>query len=237
MKRGLLTSCSETEEDEEDQYRDWFCDTTIALATAALNGVDIQPQQVPPRIQQCWHDHILDTQNYWTGCLESYSGHYLHCHWSESDASICFAERHDTSCGPDELISQEELRKCKHMSPAEFFALETSHPWMRRTMATAKHIGRDQLLEEYGRLMELLLDPITRPDMVPPRLLDELWHDHILHSRSYFSFCIRTNRGKYLHHVPAAGELSLQPTLRAYKARFGHAPPGLELMSIKSQNL
>lgn len=79
--------------------------------------------------------------------------------------------------------------------------------------------------KEYGRLLELLLDPITRAIVVPPPILDALWHDRILHSCSYFAFYAAKNNGKYLHHVAATAKLPLQPTLRAYASRFGQKAP------------
>lgn len=204
---------------QDEEFQSWFDNVT------AKSGFDPKPEQVckkvfiaPAHVQKVWHERILNTQQYWRECLASPAGRYIHCLWDEQDALMCRAE---PSVGPGDF---SKLQK-GNMSPSEFFAFEGRQPWMRRTLMSTKCIGRTMLVEEYARLMELLLDPITRIAVVPPPILDALWHDHILYSCSYFAFCAATNKGKYLHHVTAAAKLPLQPTLRAYALRFGHEAP------------
>ena len=38
---------------------------------------------------------------------------------------------------------------------------------------------------------------------VPSKMIDEMWHAHILSTREYFAFCDRHNDGDYLHHDPS----------------------------------
>ena len=55
-------------------------------------------------------------------------------------------------------------------------------------------------VSEYKRFLELkILYPMTR--LSPTRLMDEIWHSHILDTRQYHADCIRIF-GKYLHHSP-----------------------------------
>ncbi len=59
--------------------------------------------------------------------------------------------------------------------------------------------------------------------MVPPKLVDEVWHAHITFTRQYFLDCDLLF-GEYLHHSPdLADSVSSfeQVTLPAYQAEFG----------------
>lgn len=42
-----------------------------------------------------------------------------------------------------------------------------------------------------------------RPVAMPSQVADDLWHEFILHTRSYEQFCARAF-GRFLHHTPAA---------------------------------
>jgi hypothetical protein len=58
-------------------------------------------------------------------------------------------------------------------------------------------------------------------------LVDEVWHEHILHTREYAEFCCRA-LGNFLHHVPN-GDMdsggSSEITQRKIRDRFGRSNP------------
>jgi len=66
--------------------------------------------------------------------------------------------------------------------------------------------------------------------IVPPKIVDEFWHQHILDTRKYAEDC-KILFGRFLHHFPYFGmngeedEMALedagQSTLELYKSHFG----------------
>ena len=83
-------------------------------------------------------------------------------------------------------------------------------------------------LGEYRRFLGLLMrgeGPLT-----PSKLVDEIWHQHILDSRNYSSFCLRI-AGRYLHHDPSYGkprrshERCSERAKFVYKKHLGCDPP------------
>ena len=63
----------------------------------------------------------------------------------------------------------------------------------------------ESLIVEYLRFMAI---KIREKDAVvfgaaPSKMIDEMWHAHILSTREYFAFCDRHNDGGYLHHDPS----------------------------------
>ncbi len=87
--------------------------------------------------------------------------------------------------------------------------------------------------QEYRRYLALRL---AHPDedIVPCKLVDELWHAHILDTLAYHEDCDRIF-GRYLHHFPyfgMRGEQDAQDlldaydsTLERYRVAFGEPPP------------
>lgn len=63
--------------------------------------------------------------------------------------------------------------------------------------------------------------------LVPGKLVDEVWHDHILHTKQYAEDCQRI-LGKYMHHSPSTNEdgENINPTFDLYESTFGMKPPG-----------
>jgi hypothetical protein len=86
----------------------------------------------------------------------------------------------------------------------------------------------DAAVNEYIRFLEL---HVAHPDVtiVPGKVVDKVWHDHILHTREYTAFC-EAAFGAYLHHEPldlsqTNKAMDMAPTLKLYAERFGHIPP------------
>jgi hypothetical protein len=67
--------------------------------------------------------------------------------------------------------------------------------------------------------------------VTPSKLVDELWHAHILRSPAYFQFCLQhAPGGRYVHHEPHFDkphnyhEPGFAETVKAYAAQFGCPP-------------
>jgi hypothetical protein len=93
-------------------------------------------------------------------------------------------------------------------------------------------------VNEYYRFLQLHAK-YPNKSIVPGKAIDEIWHDHILHTQSYMDFCTK-NFGYYLHHQPdiqteLAGTNTsdnltlsitcLKHTLELYKNTFGYEAP------------
>ncbi|WP_018939046.1 MULTISPECIES: hypothetical protein [unclassified Thioalkalivibrio] len=86
--------------------------------------------------------------------------------------------------------------------------------------------------QEYRRFLTLcLLEPHL--DVVPSRLVDEFWHNHILDTMAYQDDCQKVFGG-YLHHYPYLGlgsaaarrdlDAAFSRTVSAYETHFGPYP-------------
>ena len=62
--------------------------------------------------------------------------------------------------------------------------------------------------------------------LVPGPLVDEVWHDHILHTEQYMEDC-QNLFGKYMHHAPSTteGPEDISETFHLYSSTFGMEPP------------
>jgi hypothetical protein len=92
----------------------------------------------------------------------------------------------------------------------------------------------DLMEGEYRRFLALR---IAHPDaeIVPCRLVDEMWHRHILDTRAYAADCDRIFGG-FLHHFPYFGlrgeadalalDGAYDDTLELYRAAFGEPADG-----------
>lgn len=92
----------------------------------------------------------------------------------------------------------------------------------------------DLMEAEYRKFLALhLAHPDT--DIVPCKLVDEIWHQHILDTRAYHEDC-EVIFGGYLHHFPYFGMRSdddaraladaYADTIARYRAAFGEPPEG-----------
>ena len=92
----------------------------------------------------------------------------------------------------------------------------------------------DSMEREYRRYLALQL-AFPEATIVPCRIVDELWHQHILDTRAYAVDCERLF-GSFLHHYPYFGmrdeaeaeELrdAYADTLERYRVAFGEPPAG-----------
>lgn len=56
--------------------------------------------------------------------------------------------------------------------------------------------------------------------LCPPKIVDALWHAHILHTKTYAAFCQR-NFGRFIHHTPGLGSAAnYAETVKAYLKVF-----------------
>jgi hypothetical protein len=82
---------------------------------------------------------------------------------------------------------------------------------------------------EYKKFLRMMVDS-HRAWFTPSKLVDELWHRHILDTVAYCNFCRRVN-GAYLHHTPHYGkphtfhDPGFKATLQAYEDKYERAPP------------
>ena len=81
-------------------------------------------------------------------------------------------------------------------------------------------------VDEYRRFVEMTI--FSQGRCVPSRVVDEVWHAHILHSKDYVAFSNALGVG-YLHHTPAKQQDQniadqYADTLQFYFERFGKQP-------------
>jgi hypothetical protein len=99
---------------------------------------------------------------------------------------------------------------------------------IRVALAIDRAAASDAILE-YLRFAYLAW--ISPTGATPSKAVDEVWHAHLLFTRSYGNFCLET-RGQLLHHEPGEGVVdeahfrdAYRTTLDLYRAEFGE-PPG-----------
>lgn len=88
----------------------------------------------------------------------------------------------------------------------------------------------DNIVNEYFKFLNLSrVYPNAR--LVPSQRVDEVWHDHILHTKQYIEAC-DVLFGKYLHHMPHETEHDsdkgyddYQETLNLYRSVYGYDAP------------
>lgn len=85
----------------------------------------------------------------------------------------------------------------------------------------------DAAVNEYGKFLYLHKH---NPNgvIVPGKVVDKVWHDHILHTRDYIAFC-KEEFGDYLNHDPKDASNDkmndMKPTVDLYIKTFGYEPP------------
>jgi hypothetical protein len=75
-----------------------------------------------------------------------------------------------------------------------------------------------------GELVKFLrLCADSTVSLAPSEVVDDLWHEFILHTRDYAHFCANV-LGTFVHHVPSATHdpTRYQRTLERMNARFGN---------------
>lgn len=80
----------------------------------------------------------------------------------------------------------------------------------------------DTIIKKYRNFLRLLTVPGVIA--VPTKEVDEVWHTHILDTRSYANDCQRVF-GRFIHHMPymetSALDTSWKDTCKNYKKMFG----------------
>jgi len=86
-------------------------------------------------------------------------------------------------------------------------------------------------IKEYRRMLQLIQQHPDQP-VVPSKIVDLVWHEHILDTAQYKRDCLRMF-GRYIHHNPSFGGEQEKSTLveqqlqmfKLYKQTFDIAPP------------
>jgi hypothetical protein len=92
-------------------------------------------------------------------------------------------------------------------------------------VAMRRQLSEDEARSAAGQLM-IFLDLCATSDapLAPSQIVDELWHEFILHTREYGRFC-ETVLGRFVHHVPAVqpDPVTYTRTLKRINEKYG--PP------------
>lgn len=85
----------------------------------------------------------------------------------------------------------------------------------------------DGAVDEYYKFL-VLTTTFPNITIVPGKVVDKVWHDHILHTKEYTNFCKKYLSG-YLHHTPkdisSNDEIKFEDTEAKYVELFGRKPP------------
>lgn len=87
----------------------------------------------------------------------------------------------------------------------------------------------EEIIRKYKNFL-ILRCLYPKKTLVPTRDIDVVWHEHILHTKTYMKDC-QEIFGKYLHHTPSSGsekEIKLLEeayinTSRLYRKHFGES--------------
>ncbi|TAF32145.1 MAG: hypothetical protein EAZ57_09905 [Cytophagales bacterium] len=87
-------------------------------------------------------------------------------------------------------------------------------------------------LQEYLKFMCLAS---IKPSAVPSKAIDEVWHLHLIYTKSYWADFLPNYTGKTIHHEPeepnqtpkTGGRNAYQETLDSYQALFGAYPKAI----------
>jgi hypothetical protein len=86
-------------------------------------------------------------------------------------------------------------------------------------------------MEEYKRFVYLMC--LSPEPLSPSHAVDQVWHLHLLYTRSYWDDLCENTLGRKIHHGPTKGGPTeqrkfaewYQQTLDLYAQTFGHSPP------------
>src|SRR5215470_14198652 len=101
--------------------------------------------------------------------------------------------------------------------------LARENGWLAATAAAA--------IEEYRKFIYLLC--VTDSPLTPSETVDQVWHLHLVYTRSYWTVFCGGVLGRPLHHEPTRGSDAqaalfkdqYAQTLARYESEFGVAPP------------
>ena len=89
------------------------------------------------------------------------------------------------------------------------------------------------VINEYAKMLQLCV--LYTGQIVPGKNIDKVWHDHILHTKDYMSFCEK-ELGTFIHHVPNNSDEDEERennTYLLYEKTFGYKPSDLFWSNIK----
>ena len=99
---------------------------------------------------------------------------------------------------------------------------------LRRDQGWSPHFTQ-RAIEEYRKF--LWIAATSGQEVTPSKVVDEVWHLHILHTRSYFDDLCCDALGRVLHHNPGDGSPAdarfthqYTATLALYQTAFGSPP-------------
>lgn len=130
-------------------------------------------------------------------------------------------------------VTAEQLELWKALQEFDFDEPGATNPFSLRLGKeqgwSAEYVER--VVEEYRRF--LFLTMVAGHVVCPSEDVDRAWHEHLLHSRSYWDRLCGTVLKRNLHHDPSRGgpgELRkhwtmYRETLKSYRRIFGAAPP------------
>jgi len=86
-------------------------------------------------------------------------------------------------------------------------------------------------IEEYKKFIYLLC--VSPSSLTPSEVVDQVWHLHLVYTRSYWASLCDGVLGRPIHHEPTTGgqaqarlfEDQYAQTLSLYEAEFGYEPP------------
>jgi len=88
-----------------------------------------------------------------------------------------------------------------------------------------------QAIDEYKKFV--FLGIVSKSPVTPPKVIDQVWHEHILFSRAYREFCNDILRREFDHHPELVAmdaqtgvfQAQYEATLDLYETEFGYPPP------------
>lgn len=92
-----------------------------------------------------------------------------------------------------------------------------------RCIAATGQIDEPAARQRFNELQRFLaVAASTRDRLMPSREIDDAWHEFILHTREYATFC-EEHLGRFVHHEPSvpADEATYERTRDLLRARFG----------------
>lgn len=116
------------------------------------------------------------------------------------------------------------------LKQAEQYLLHLDLGYIIQTMCAPSYALPKWQIDDAQRCCELykkflwLQKKYPDQTLVPTRDIDEFWHNHILHTKQYFTDC-KQIFGHYLHHAPALPEDNHAELITKYnqtKALFLH---------------
>ena len=96
-------------------------------------------------------------------------------------------------------------------------------------------------IEEYRRFLYLVC--VSPSPVTPSEVVDQVWHLHLLYTRSYWLMLCGVVLGRQIHHEPTRGgarerekfHRQYHDTLELYRAEYGSEPPARAWPSLETR--